>query len=383
MSSSYAIADHNATIECDLDGTGIPGSYDLSDEYIAYHIDPDLHLHTYKPPFVEPDPESPIPPPQRKEDSASTKMFYFCCGCCGKQGPNFNKDMITFEIRELRAKEDLLLCCECRSNCFPDLETWRCRDIFKEGPTVPWLSGFMVRVLSPRSSHGGRLVDESENKVPKSAEFVRWLIHSIPSIWPFWSPHDGTQSVEMPTVELAREVIDDNLEDLSEGSDHGNGKKVNRPKKFYRCVLCSYEKSKPSRFVDHIAGYMGRYRSKLCTEEEIEKESDKSPNKYLPINLFGRKDYAKKHILDTTRFEKYHGRRISEDKVYRYIDLNPQDNILERGLATWREKCGTDIILAEAIAVGVIEPPTKPPSTHHTTRQAILQRQNQVAGNLS
>ncbi|KAF3220350.1 hypothetical protein TWF679_009724 [Orbilia oligospora] len=383
MSSSYAIADHDTTVEYDLEDTGISGNYDLSDEYIAYHTDPDLHLHTYKSSFVEQDPGSSIQPPQRKEDNASTESFYFFCGCCGKQGPIFNREMITFKIGELRVKEDLILCCECRSNCFPDLEAWRCRGIFKEGPTIPWSPGFMVRVLSPRSLHGGRLIDAPENKVPKSAEFVCWLIPSIPSIWPLWSAHDGTQSAEIPSVELAREVVDDDLEDLSEGSDHRNGKKVERPKKFYRCALCSYEKSKPSRFVDHIARYMGRYRSKLCTEEEIEKESDKSPNKYLPINLFGRKDYAKKHILDTTRFEKYHGRRISEDKVYDYIDLNPQDNILERGLATWREKSGTDIILAEAIAVGVFEPPTKPPSTHHTTRQTILQRQNQVAGSQS
>ncbi|RVD88871.1 uncharacterized protein DFL_003042 [Arthrobotrys flagrans] len=333
-------------------------------------IDPDLENYRYTP---SGNINNQLSVRFRQPNQHNTHMqeFYFRCGCCRKDGPTFTEEMITFRLEELRIKEDLLLCRECQTDRFPGLEEWRFRDIFKNSAAIP--SNAMIRVLSPRSYHNGQQSSWQKEKIPPHLHrnryspdvCRRWLIPSLPFVWPLWSvkaePIGGaevptSESTSGSTEELIDKTLHESLKELPEESFEAEAPadgNITKPKIIpYKCALCGRERDeKPSDFLDHIARYMGRFKSSLCTEEE-KRENLPRRKKRLPLDLFARYGDALSHLRNTTTFAKYHGHVSSKD-IEDCIELNSQDDILRRGLAEWRKRKQTsagsrEIILAEA-----------------------------------
>ncbi|EGX52766.1 hypothetical protein AOL_s00007g102 [Orbilia oligospora ATCC 24927] len=391
MSSSYGIRGHNI-FEYNPPYASSPSLYECEDddEDIDAQIDPNLCNYTcnYTLPSGDLDGGLPITATPQLE-----QLYYFVCGCCGRPSPKFNDKMITFNRDELEQREDLLLCWECRINCFPGLEKWRFKDIFHRSPgsTLPFDS--MIRVLSPRSFHGGKRADwqtreirPHEHRKHRTA-FRRKLIPGIPYIWPLWSVKIGPKKKAGKSTLNQANVstggsLGKSLEKPNEESLHTKiptSKNATEPKiKPYKCVLCLAAFAKPSDFVDHISRYMGRYKSTRCTEEELRDNPPPKSKRLLPSNVFARYEEAKAHFLNTTTFAKYHG-DVTADDIQNFIEHDSQDDMLEIGLTEWRNHGKSEIIPAEAIAIGVDEEPiAKPPSFRHTTWQTASQPWNQL-----
>ncbi|KAK6499080.1 hypothetical protein TWF481_011649 [Arthrobotrys musiformis] len=321
-----------------FDATGAPDDAGPTD--IDPNIDPNLETYQYTPPSDTTEQEEAIRFPQQNHSLATsehetvTNRFYFRCGCCGERGPEFTEDMITFQICELRPEEDLLLCWTCWTEYYPGLEKWRVRPIFKPTAMLPET---MIRALAPRSFHNKRQSEWQTEYIPPHQHnlnqyrlkvYRRWLIPGIPYIWPLWSVKNGSkvppklsaaaarlegkrpqefESFNSPVKELPQELP----QEFPEESVDGNTRK-----------------KEPIIYHDHIAGYMGRYRSTICTKEEIAKEHKDRPNKELPINLFGRYEFALNHINKTLKFGKYH---CKDTPIEDAVDVNSQDDVFMRG----------------------------------------------------
>ncbi|KAK6513658.1 hypothetical protein TWF506_008097 [Arthrobotrys conoides] len=249
MSFSHSVQDQddNAVFDYYLSDTSVPSGGEYNDEDINYHIDPNLDQYSNRPAFGKMNDESSIQSLQQEGNNLNNKLFFFSCGCCGRHGPNSTENMITFNVNELRIKEDLMICWECRIDCFPDLEKWRIRHIFKN---CPWPSDFMIRVLSPRSCHDGQTGYALEGKEPKNVNaVVRWLPPSIPIVWPLWSGHSEMRPVKASNKGPGGKLTNDNLDISFEGLESKSGIGTLVEKKIYRCILCSKEEDKVSRFV--------------------------------------------------------------------------------------------------------------------------------------
>ncbi|KAK6523427.1 hypothetical protein TWF281_001409 [Arthrobotrys megalospora] len=264
---------------------------------------------------IDPDLNKYGPPPQNgKSESirfiqqspgirinSNRQSLFFLCGKCDSASGHFTEDMITFQLGELKKFEDLILCSDCHQR-FPGLEQWRIRNVFRDNSGFP--PGSMIRVLSPRSSHNGEKdywqLQGDGSKDPRLSddeiESRRWLIPRFEFVWPLWQ-----------------------FANCSEATMEKNGW-------FYECILSGKHYTKPSDFIDGIAGHIGRYKSTACTAEEIETER---PNKILPVNLFARHDDAKCHI-PRAKYRRYHG-NIPATHHSNYVERNSQDDISQRG----------------------------------------------------
>ncbi|KAK6352170.1 hypothetical protein TWF730_009002 [Orbilia blumenaviensis] len=269
--------------------------------------------------------------PRQQAGYNYSQWYYFLCGYCGSRGPRFCDGMITFEQQGLRKDEDLILCHMCWNLKFVGLDKWRIRPIFNANSGQE--PHAMIRVLSLRSLHDtepNRWQEVVSRSDPKEV-CRRWLPPSLPFVWPLWSvepkPRKARRSSKLLVVEGANRALD-------EPTSRPRSKSISEPSEGpFECELTGERFSKASKFIEHIAGYLGRYRSSICTEEEIEEYSRTSSTKRLPRNLFARFDSAKSHITDTVQFKKYHG-PIPEDGLgcEGRIEENCPDDVLRRGI---------------------------------------------------
>ncbi|EWC44889.1 hypothetical protein DRE_00948 [Drechslerella stenobrocha 248] len=262
----------------------------------------------------------------RRQFVASPEGFFqLACGSCGARTRNisiYDQTVLNFHYAELREYEDLLLCGVCHEAHFSRLKACQYHSVFQnsvaDGSPKP-----MIRVLSLRSTQNGALrtwqrddyptyrcghSDKKKCKCPQDRDgisHIRWLPPRFPFLWPLWSEralkrYDGFPCTLCPEAHVIQ------------------------PKD---------QHDKQSDFVNHIGGFLGRFKCEICAPKTPEDEcqwaehewtEDSKKRKRLPFFLFAYKELLELHL-------KRRGHEaIPDGEVEDYIVPNSQDDIFRR-----------------------------------------------------